>query len=159
MNMRPVFRKWVEEFIPQCRESGTYKREPPLREQVIDDAFERFGVQVEYDRKLDSWLRERQVDEVRRNVIKAGLPTEDVVPDLRAASIRGLKAIIIEGGLSDGVVPTKSLKTADGFYELDAVIEFVKDNWQRVGAVQIEKQKVRAADKMEDKRKPKGESS
>jgi hypothetical protein len=155
MNLRPVFRKWVEEFIPECRASGMYNRQPPLREQVRADAFERFGVKDEYDQRLVAWRRERQTEEVWRDVIKAGLPTEDVAWDLRAAAIRGLKAIIIEGDLSDGVVPPKPLKTADGFYDMEVVVEFVRDYWQHVGTIQIEKQNARAAEKLEQKRKAK----
>jgi len=155
MSLRPVFREWVEEFIPECRASGMYNRRPPLREQVRADAFERFGVKDEYDQRLVAWRRERQTEEVWRDVIKAGLPTEDVAWDLRAAAIRGLKAIIIEGDLSDGIVLPKPLKTADGFYDMEAVVEFVRDNWQHVGAIQIEKQNARAVEKMEQKRKAK----
>lgn len=152
MNLRPVFRKWIEEFIPQCRESGAYKREPPLREQVREDAFKRFGVKDEYDQRLNVFRRERQTDEVWRNVIKGGLPTEDVDPDLRGAAIRGLKAIIIEGDLSNGIVPPKPLKIGDDFFNMEAVVEFVTDNWQQVGAIQLQKQNVKAAEKMAEKK-------
>jgi hypothetical protein len=155
MSLRPVFRRWVEEFIPQCRASGAYNRQAPSREQVLADAFERFGVKDEYEQRLVAWRRERQEDEVWRDVIKAGLPTEDVALDLRAAAIRGLKGIIIEGDLSDGVVPSKPLKTADGFYDMDAVVGFVRDNWQHVGTIQLGKQNARAAEKMELKKKAK----
>jgi hypothetical protein len=155
MNLRPVFRKWVEEFIPECRTSGKYNRQPPSRDQVRHDAFERFGVKDEYDAKLVVWRRERQTDEVWRDVIKAGLPTEDVILELRAAAIRGLKAIIIEDDLSGGIIPPKSLKNADGFYDMEAVVEFVRDSWQHVGVLQLEMQNIRAAEKMELKRKTK----
>jgi hypothetical protein len=155
MNLRPVFRKWVEEFIPECRASGKNDRRPPSREQVRADAFERFGVKDEYEQRLIVWRRERQMDEVWRDVIKGGLPTEDVDFELRAAAIRGLKAIIIEGELIDSITPPKPLKNADGFYDMDAVVEFVRDSWQHVGAIQLEKQKTRAAENMEQKRNAK----
>lgn len=155
MNLRPVFRKWVEEFIPQCRASGTYNKQAPSREQVLADAFNRFGVKDDYELRLVAWCRGRQEEEVWRDAIKTGLPTEDVALDLRAAAIRGLKGIIMEGDLSDGVVPPKPLKTADGFYNMETVVEFVKDNWQHVGTIQLEKQNVRPADKMEQKRRTK----
>ncbi len=153
MNQRPAFRKWVEEFIPECRASGAYKKQPSSREQVRADAFERFAVKGEYDQRLLVWRRERQVDEIWRDVIKAGLPTEDVSRDLRAAASRGLKAIIIEGDLSNGIVPSKPLKTADGFYDMEVVVEFVKDNWQHVGAIQLKKQNMMAAEKARQKGK------
>jgi hypothetical protein len=153
MNLRPVFRKWVEEFIPECQASGAYKRQAPSRGQVRADAFEQFGVKDEYDQRLVAWRRERQVDEVWRDVIKAGLPIEDMAFDLRAAAIRGLKAIIIEGDLSDAVIPPKPLKTADGFYDVEVVVEFVRDNWQHVGAIVLKRQNIRAAEKMEKKKK------
>jgi hypothetical protein len=155
MNLRPVFRKWVEEFIPECRASGKYNRQPLSKEQVRANAFERFGVKDEYEQRLIVWRRERQTDEVWRDMIKGGLPTEDVDSQLRAAAIRGLKAIIIEGELSDGITPPKPLKNANGFYDMDAVVEFVRDNWQHVGAIQLEKQKTRAAENMEQKRNAK----
>ena len=155
MNLRPVFRKWVEEFIPECRASGKYNRQPLSREQVRADTFERFGVKDEYEQRLIVWRRERQMDEVWRDVIKGGLPTEDVDFELRGAAIRGLKAIIIEGELSDGITLPKPLKNADDFYDIDAVVEFVRDNWQHVGAIQLGKQKTRAAENMEQKRNAK----
>jgi hypothetical protein len=156
MNLRPVFKKWVEEFIPECRVSGIYNRQAPSREQVRADAFERFSVRDEYDQRLVAWRRERQADEVWRDAIKAGLPTENVALDLRVAAIRGLKGIIMEGDLSDGVVRPKSLKTADGSYDMETVVEFVRDNWQHVGTIQLEKQNFRAAEKMKQKEKAKG---
>jgi hypothetical protein len=155
MNHRPMFRKWVEEFIPQCRESGTYRSEPLSREQVRDDVFAQFDVKEEYNQRLDTFLRERQVDDVWRNVIKAGLPTEDVDPNLRAASARGMKAIVIDGDLSDGIIPTQSLKSANGFYDMEAVVDFVQSKWKEVGAIQLKKQNLRAMEKMEEKKKAK----
>jgi hypothetical protein len=139
MNQRPVFRKWVEDFIPQCRLDGRFNREVPSRQQVRDEAFNRFGVKDEYNQRLETWQRQKQKDGLWRKVIKSGVPLEDVDSHLRGAAIRGLKAIIMENDLSDGVIPPKPLKLADGFFDEKEVTDFVESNWKRVGEIGLKK--------------------
>ena len=64
---------------------------------------------------------------------------EDVAPEFRSASIRGLKAIILGGDLSGGVIPPEPLLKEDGLHDVDKVIAFVKANWQRVGEIEMKK--------------------
>jgi hypothetical protein len=79
------------------------------------------------------------------------VPTEDIGPELRAAATRGPKAIIMDGDSSYDVTQPKLLKNVNSFYNIDAVVKFAKDNWQRVGAIQTEKQKILAAEGMRQK--------
>lgn len=148
MSLRPIFRQWIEEFIPECRKQGRYGHEAPSREQTRNQAFRRFGVQDEYERKLAAFRRERQTDEIWRSVIKGGVPAEGVPPEFRSASIRGLKAIILEGDFSDGVIPPEPLIKEDGLHDIEKVIEFVEANWRRVGEIYREKLRSRASGQM-----------
>ena len=71
MATRPLFRKWIDEFIPACRAAGRFG--PPekgmtrelMRERIRADAFTRFpAVRMQYEIVLDAWIKERQVDQV-----------------------------------------------------------------------------------------------
>lgn len=152
MNHRPIFRRWVEEFLPYCREHGLYSAEGPSRNQIAQEAFDRFGVKTVYDQRLQAWRLEKHIDDVWRRVVKTAVPSEDTDPVLRAAAIRGMKAIILEEDYSAGVKPSKDLKKEDGFYNVDEVVEFVERNWRRVGEIGLSKQAIRAAEAMEAKR-------
>ncbi|TEY83994.1 hypothetical protein BOTCAL_0023g00150 [Botryotinia calthae] len=46
---RPIFRAWIDEFIPMCHEEGKYSDTKITREQIRDEVFERFGVKDEYE--------------------------------------------------------------------------------------------------------------
>ena len=157
MKLRPVFRQWIEEFIPECRQQGRYGHEAPSRDQTRNEAFQRFGVQDEYERKLKAFQRERQTDEIWRSAIKGGVPLEDVPPEFRSAAIRGLKAIILEGDFSDGVVPPEPLVQEGGLHDIEKVIEFVGANWRRVGEINMEKLRARALEHMEKKKAEKND--
>jgi hypothetical protein len=165
MKQRPIFKQWVEEFVPQCRANGTHSKPPPTREQTLDDIFERFAeknkywynVKEEYERRLTEWRRERQIDEIWRKVIKEGVPTENVSPELRGAAIRGLKAIILESKVWAGIYAPESLKREDGFYDIEEVVKFVRNNWRVVGNVEMESLHERMVKKMKQKQLDKEE--
>ncbi|PQE12364.1 hypothetical protein CJF31_00000563 [Rutstroemia sp. NJR-2017a BVV2] len=52
---RPIFRAWVEEFVPRCLKEGRYDVARTTREQIRDDTFEKFGIEEEYNTKLREW--------------------------------------------------------------------------------------------------------
>jgi hypothetical protein len=157
---RPQFRRWIEEFVPECQRSGRFRRDVPSRDQTMEEAFEQFGAEVkeEYTNRLETFLIVKQTDELWRDVIKKEVPQIDdpqypsaVLKNLkitehqfRSAAIRGLKEIILEGNYSLGIVPYQSLKMESGLYNVEAVTKFVKDYWSVVGKKNVEKQQEKA---------------
>lgn len=129
MKFRPVYRIWVEEFLPRCRAEGLFR--PPLppspaepnaattstststtttsdhaRLVVRDEAFARFpGAGAEYAVRLHEWRAERQRDEILRSVIKGEIPsssTSDSDPAYRACLVRALREILLPGEQQQG---------------------------------------------------------
>ena len=106
MVKRPIFREWIDEFIPKCRAEGRYTRSKGVtREQVRDEAFATFGSKVVevYKSRLSEWKLARHTDEVWWTAIKGNV-SEDVDPQFRAASIRTLKGVVMGGKEFDGMV-------------------------------------------------------
>jgi hypothetical protein len=151
MAKRPIFKEWIDEFIPMLREEGRYGEAQTTREQIRDEAFERFGVRAEYEERLKVWRLARHEDELWREVIKGSIPVDNVDPQFRGAAIRQLKAIIMDGEEFEGIVPTAAVKSEEGFHDLEVVREFVLKNWQRAGEVGWERQQKRALEGMKAK--------
>ncbi|TVY46575.1 hypothetical protein LOCC1_G004212 [Lachnellula occidentalis] len=151
MLKRPIFNDWINVFVPKCREEGLYTEQKITRDEIRDEVFKQFGVQKEYEEKLASWKLLRHKDELWREVIKGSIPLEDIDPQLRAASIRTIKAVIMEGEEFQGVVPAAAKPDEHGFYDVAAVKAFVEANWQEAGRVGLERQMVRARLAMEEK--------
>jgi hypothetical protein len=93
----------------------------------------------------------RHEDELWREVIKGTVPVDDIDPQFRAAAIRQLKAVIMEGEEFEGSVPPAAMKNEEGFHDLEAVREFVLKNWKRVGEIGWERQQKRALEGMKAK--------
>jgi hypothetical protein len=55
MAKRPIFNEWITEFIPKLREEGDYSEAKVTREEIRDEAFEKFGVKEEYETRLKEW--------------------------------------------------------------------------------------------------------
>jgi hypothetical protein len=99
MAKRPIFREWMEEFIPNCRSKGRFADSKGVtREQIRNEAFAQFGPEIRpiYETRLKDWTLASHTDEMWRGVIKGSVP-EDVEPQFRAASIRTLKGVIMGG--------------------------------------------------------------
>lgn len=151
MDKRPIFRTWMEEFIPKCREKGLYFTTLTTRDEIRDEAFQKFAVQAEYETRLQEWKLERHKDEMWRGAIKGSVPTEDVDPQFRAASVRFLKAVLMEGELWDGRVLREAERDEEGLWDLDAVRQFVLANWEEAGRRGMVFQKMRAEESMRAK--------
>ncbi|RYP53554.1 hypothetical protein DL768_001509 [Monosporascus sp. mg162] len=134
MNQRPLFRKWVEEFLPKCREEGQLGNTQLTRADVRDQAFASFGVRHEYEVRLVEWRMQRQKETLWRDVIKASLP-EDLDPIWRGCAASALKKIIMQGDDSFGIRSQRNLRDESGFYIEEYVREFVQDSWKQVGDV------------------------
>ena len=121
------------------------------REQIRDEAFVKFGVQEEYERRLKEWNMERHKDELWRGVIKATVPVEEVDPQFRAASVKYLKSVIMEGGLWNGEVVQASERDEDGKWDFEEVRNFVTENWEEAGRLRMAAQQKRAVENMKAK--------
>ena len=94
----------MEEFIPRCRAEGRYKDSKNLtREQIRDEAFAHFDPSIKtiFETRLGEWKVADHTDNLWRSVLKGSVP-EAIDPQFRAASIRTLKAVIMEGETFEG---------------------------------------------------------
>ncbi|KAI1503809.1 hypothetical protein F5X99DRAFT_417070 [Biscogniauxia marginata] len=150
MNHRPLFRQWIDEFIPQCRASGRFTTGPAAtttRAQVRDEAFAAFpGVEREYFARLREWRVQCQRERLWRDVIKPALPTaEHEEPSDKSLHYRGcaasaLKKIIMSDDRSFGIEPPgASLRDGGGgggdtaLFDEDKVRAWVAAHWREVG--------------------------
>ncbi|KAF2973339.1 hypothetical protein GQX73_g134 [Xylaria multiplex] len=152
MTYRPLFRKWIEEFLPKCRVSGRFPSTPFTRDEVRQQIFEYFpGVQSIYDSRLTEWCIKRQSETLWKEVIKPAVPV-DMDPDRRSCCVSALRKIIMQGGEGfDGIVAPSTLKGKDGLFDEDAVRAWVKDNWPKVSDIAWEINRQRFAEAVEHK--------
>jgi len=139
MASRPIFRKWVEEFLPACRASGRFMASTttlPTRSNVHQQVFEYFpGAQSIYESRLLKWRVKRQHETLWKAVIKPAIPT-DIDMHQRSCCATALKKIILQGDTSfDGIEAPPSLKDDSGIFDEEAVRTWVVDNWDTVSAV------------------------
>lgn len=152
MKGRPVYRRWIEEFIPSLRAQGKFMPKVPwesiheAREAVRDEAFAYFLVEAEYNQQLKDWRLKREVEEVKV-LIKDLIPTT-IEPQIRACAFSALKKVAMEDDRSFGVTPSTTLRDGDGFYNKEVLSDFVRQNWQRLGDIAWEHQKQRAREAM-----------
>lgn len=153
MKGRPVYRRWIEEFIPELRAQGKFKRKGPstsidqARAAVRDEAFACFFVEAEYNARLKAWRLEREAFEMK-SLIKGWVP-DTLDPQFRACLVSAMKKIIMEYDQSFGLTPPNALKDTNGYYNMGIADSFVRDNWKQVGDIAWEKQKERAREAMQ----------
>ncbi|RKU42788.1 hypothetical protein DL546_003238 [Coniochaeta pulveracea] len=132
---RPLFARWINEFIPQLQEEGRFDDALPVavvREHVRDAAFSRFpAVRETYHERLHAFLVQRQRDFIKKEVIKPSVPL-DVDANKRGVVVSALKKIILEGDQTFGITPRDTLLNVDGLYESDRVKAWVEKNWEDV---------------------------
>jgi hypothetical protein len=140
VHKRPVFRRWLLEFVPRLRQRGCF---PPrmavtdesARDMTRIEAFARFpGVYAEYNARLKAWRLQKNMDEVFRIAIKGTIP-QDGDPSYRGVLVSAMKMIILHHDTSYGLSPRKALFDSDGFYDLDATRSFVADNLGKLGPI------------------------
>ncbi|TFB05086.1 hypothetical protein CCMA1212_003153 [Trichoderma ghanense] len=141
MNYRPVFRKWIDEFLPECRRLGKFSEQKFTREQITEEAFAAFGVEEEFNTRRDKFLAEKQKEYIWNTSIKGGVPapkSRDHADILyRSCLVKALKRIILEDDTSYGIAPLKNLKKADGMYDLELVEDFISKHQESVGKAAI----------------------
>ncbi|ETS06744.1 hypothetical protein M419DRAFT_94464 [Trichoderma reesei RUT C-30] len=141
MNFRPVFRKWLDEFIPECRRLSRFSEQKFTREQITEEAFAAFGVEEEFNTRRDKFLAEKQKEHIWNSCIKGAVPDPksgdhfDIL--YRSCLVKALKKIILEDDTSYGIVPLKSLKKPDGMYDVERVEDFIAKNQESVGKAAI----------------------
>lgn len=151
MTKRPIFREWMDEFIPRCREQGKFEEAKTSREQIQEEAIAEFGVREEYDTRLKEWKLMKHLEDLWGVVIKGSVPIDGIDPALRAAAVRTLKVTIMEGVEFEGVTPKAAVKDQDGFYDLEEVQRFVLEHWEKAGRVGLARQEVKAQETMKAK--------
>ena len=150
---RPIFREWMEEFIPRCREEGRFADSKGVtREQIREECFVYFGeaVKLEYEARLKEWQLARHKDDMLRLVIKGSVP-EDADPPFRSASIRTLKGVIMNGEAFEGKKVPGVAANEEGFWDADHVRAWVVTNWKKAGEIGWAKQHERAMEGMKAK--------
>ncbi|KAG9245033.1 hypothetical protein BJ878DRAFT_503433 [Calycina marina] len=151
MKKRPIFRLWMEEFIPKCREEGRLGNAAITRQEVRDEAMSQFGVAYEYDTRLSEWNLEKNKEAVWTEAIKGSIP-EDADPVARGAASRTFKSVILQSEPFDGVVPKAAQIDAEGFWDLDEIRNFVAKNWKRAAEIGVVRGEAKAREKMQAKR-------
>lgn len=157
MAKRPIFREWIERFIPKLRlEAQSASTQPPktklTREQIRDEAFTIFRVQDDYERRERAWLLGKNKELVLKDAIKGAVPTKELEPQVRGLAIKILKEVIIEGekweedeavdvdGERNGGVPKDVQRDERGFWDVDSVKRWVEVNWEKALRLGLERQ-------------------
>lgn len=154
MSSRPVYRQWVTEFKPRCREQGLYSQSAYTRETVKEKAFREFTIETEYHERLRKYICQEQKKAIRK-LIKAALPIGDDDLDQQALSRRGLSIKAMSEILIDevdetmyGIVAPRALLEPNGTYKMDKVSAFIVDKMEDVSAAALKRE-----EKMSKRRK------
>jgi hypothetical protein len=151
MKGRPVYRRWINEFIPQLRAQGRFTRKGsgPSIEQarsiVRDEAFARFFVELEYKQRLKDWRLNKDKVHIK-SLIKELVPIA-MESQRRACLVSAMRKIVMDDDPSFGIVPS-GLKDEDGLYSIEAVRSFVEANLGQVGRIAWAKQQQKAHEAM-----------
>lgn len=83
MRQRPIFARWLDEFVPACRAAGRFVatdgHNPSLRKEVRDAAFTTFSnAKTAYHARLEEWRDERARLYVKNTLIRSGACLPDV---------------------------------------------------------------------------------
>lgn len=139
MAFRPLFRKWVDEYLPACRASGRFATAPPTRDEVREQAFAYFaGTASTYAAQAREWRIGRQQATLWRDVIKPAVPESGLDVNRRSCTTAALKKIILQGDEVGGIVAPPTLRCRDddddddGLFDEAAVRLWVEANWRRV---------------------------
>ncbi|KAK7942564.1 uncharacterized protein PG986_011677 [Apiospora aurea] len=148
MAKRPMFNRWINEFIPACREQHRFTDRQIDRDGTLEEVFAQFGVRETYDARVLEFRKKRQAETIWKDVIKAAVPVEGIAPMFRGGAANGLKKIILQGDESFGVMPSEPLKNEDGLFDEDAVRRFAEANWKKVGDIVSKKNHERMLEKL-----------
>ncbi|KAG5917832.1 hypothetical protein E4U42_007096 [Claviceps africana] len=140
MSKRPAYRRWVDEFIPECRRQGRFLEKRMSREQVTHAALCRFHAGPAYGLRRKEALVERQRELIFRDLIKGTIPPPaaghyDAQATLfRSCQIKALKSIILQGDATTyGVDVGESFQNEDGFFDLARAADFIAARKDEIG--------------------------
>ncbi|KAL7921779.1 hypothetical protein ACQKWADRAFT_294442 [Trichoderma austrokoningii] len=138
MRQRSVFKNWMDEFVPECRQLGRFSVKKFTREAVTEEAFAAFGVEEEFKARRKEFLIKRQEDSIWNSLIKDSIPTPDVSDQqailYKSCTVKALKEIILGNGENYNLeIDRENLKDSDGFYNIEYVEEFIKTHKDDVG--------------------------
>lgn len=144
MGLRPAFRKWIDEFQPECRRLGRFSEQRTTREEIKAESIARFHVGEEYDRRLHEFLDEKQRLYIANTVIKGAipLPADSTQRQItyRACLVKALKSIILEGDLRYGVNPPEDCKDQNGLFNVNKVLVFIEKHKDEIGKIASDNQ-------------------
>lgn len=148
---RPLYVKWRTEFLPRAQETGEYDRDVPSRDAIREKAFETWPTAKGlYEAKVREFVIEQQREEVRRRIateIPVDVEALGLPLGIRGTAVKRLKRIILDGEESYGILPDKPFRQADGLWDVEGVMEFVRMNWKEVGRIGMVKGHARAVEK------------
>lgn len=175
MNQRPVFARWVEEYVPaQINLNRSFfekdkRTATDIRDEVRNAAFVTFpGAEERYNQQLAAWNKERTRIFVKNRLIKedmalpesiaCALPTPqegssvaEVERNWRGVLRSALTKLIVnectayEGA---GIAPPQHVRDKYGVLIVDEVKDWIEKNWETVGRAAWVEQCARAAEKM-----------
>ncbi|KAI0204843.1 hypothetical protein F4808DRAFT_412338 [Astrocystis sublimbata] len=132
---RPVFREFIEDFIPACCASGRFMTNPPTHEEVREQIFASFpGVQYAYEETVTNWRSNPLFNEIWNHVIKTAAPEIFTLSESKRRCCRSaLEKIIVKNDTSfEGITAPPNLRREDGFLDEENVGIWVQNNWQDV---------------------------
>ncbi|PBP24491.1 hypothetical protein BUE80_DR004610 [Diplocarpon rosae] len=150
---RPIYRAWMEEFIPSHLPPASDPNPPLTRDQIRAEAFSTFGpaVQRAYNTREKVFLLDKNRDDIWQNAIKKNVPgAQD--PQVRSAACRFLKGVLMdEEILWEGEKPKAAERDGDGFWDEKEVSEFVRGNWEEAVRLGMLWQREKAVEGMKAK--------
>lgn len=170
MRQRPIFARWVEDFVPGCQASGrfvgrSHRTHDSVRDDVRAAAFGAFpGAEEAYTTRLAGWHREKTRIFVKTKLIKLDMALPDSiahalprpqegggsVEDIEKCWRRVLRSALTRILLQDyqefeGIVPPQ-LRDLHGVLLVDDVKEWITENWEAVGRIAWRENCARAAE-------------
>ncbi|KAI6779327.1 uncharacterized protein J7T54_000425 [Emericellopsis cladophorae] len=145
MKVRPGFRRWIEEYIPECRREGKYVRRRTNREEIMYECFDRFAVEREYNARKKEFMQEQEADYIWTTLIKGSIPappadsTDTKAQQYRGTLVKALKKILLEDNKSYGVVAPK-MRNSEGSWDLDRVKAWIEEVKDTVGRIAYDQQ-------------------
>ncbi|KAK3383915.1 hypothetical protein B0T24DRAFT_588525 [Lasiosphaeria ovina] len=153
MNGRPVYRRWINEFIPQLRAERRFAPEglarnlQEARSTVRDEAFASFFVRGEYTRRLRDWEVKKSADEVKK-LIKTLIP-DDLDHQYRSCLVSAMRKIVMADSHDFGdIAPSVPFQDSERIYNLAAVRLFVEHRWKELGRMAWSRQMEKAHQNM-----------
>jgi len=137
MKNRPVYSRWIEEFLPRCGIEGRFVDQRKTRDSVRDEVFLRFDVEGEYMKRLRQFNVEEQQRKIKEYIHKF-FNDQDFADDLyRGCAMKGLKRYLLTGDTTFGIGYTQPLKHVDGTYIMKNVEEFIDLKFSSVAEAQL----------------------